>query len=274
MSTDFYLPQAQESILPQHGFREKSIPSSLVDSPAEFQDIPFQDIPIDLMSPWCTSPWKRAFDLTCVVPTLILISPLLLLIAIAVRLTSKGPVIFRQERAGQHRKPFTIFKFRTMVENSEILGPDHTAKGDPRITTLGKFLRKFKLDELPQLWNVLRGDMSLVGPRPKLPHHDQTPMRCRPGVTGAATLAFRREQHILCEVPQENLEQFYQEHVIPRKILLDASYMAQANLRSDISLLIATLLQTGDSLTHRDLSMPARRSTENHSIQISKLQSN
>ena len=147
-----------------------------------------------------------------------------------------------------------------MVENSEAIGPEHTAKGDPRITNVGKFLRRFKLDELPQLYNVLRGEMSLVGPRPKLPDHDLTRTVCRPGVTGAATLAFRHEQHILCGVPAEHMEDFYQEHVAPCKIKLDADYMCQANLWTDISVLLATVFSTGDCLTLHDLVISSRKS--------------
>src|SRR5665213_1295799 len=104
------------------------------------------------ISPWCVSGWKRVFDLACVVPTLVLISPLLGIVALAVRLTSSGPIIFRQQRAGRQRKLFTIYKFRTMIENSEAIGPGHTAKGDPRITLIGRFLRRFKLDELCLLY--------------------------------------------------------------------------------------------------------------------------
>jgi lipopolysaccharide/colanic/teichoic acid biosynthesis glycosyltransferase len=196
---------------------------------------------------------KRIFDLICVVPALILISPLFGIIAIAVRVSSSGPIIFRQQRAGRYRKLFTIYKFRTMLENSEATGPEHTAKGDPRITKVGKFLRRFKLDELPQLYNVLRGEMSLVGPRPKLPDHDLTRTVCRPGVTGAATLAFRREQHILFEVPPEHLEGFYQEHIVPYKIKLDANYMRRANLWTDIGVLLETVLSTGGYITLHDL---------------------
>lgn len=271
MSTDLYLPQAQESIRPQRNFRTKSPVLFSINLSSSV----FQDFPNDRLSSWCTSPWKRTFDLCCVIPALILISPFLGILAIAVRITSKGPIIFRQERAGQYRKPFVIYKFRTMVENSEALGPEHTAKGDPRITMLGKFLRKFKLDELPQLFNVLRGEMSLVGPRPKLPHHDQTPMRCKPGVTGAATLAFRKEQHILCEVPQENLEDFYQEYVVPRKVLLDSKYMAKATFLSDIGMLMATLLRAGDYLTHGDIYAASSCVLENSSVRPrASLQSN
>jgi lipopolysaccharide/colanic/teichoic acid biosynthesis glycosyltransferase len=204
-------------------------------------------------SPWCASAWRRGFDLLCIILGLILISPVLGLIAIAVRLTSPGPVIFRQQRVGRNRKLFTIYKFRTMVENSEAIGPGYTAKGDPRITFVGNVLRRFKLDELPQLYNVLRGDMSLVGPRPKLPDHDPAPMACRPGVTGAATLAFRDESRILSEVPAERIEGFYQEYVIPHKLRLDSEYMQRATILSDIRVLFATVLRIGEPITHDEM---------------------
>lgn len=197
--------------------------------------------------------WKRAFDLLCIVPGLVLVSPALGIIAIAVRLTSHGPIIFRQQRVGQNRKLFTIYKFRTMVENSEAIGPGHTAKGDPRVTSVGRVLRRFKLDELPQLYNVLRGDMSLVGPRPKLPNHDPAPMACRPGVTGAATLAFRYESRILSEVPTERIEGFYQQYIVPHKMKLDGEYMERATVFSDISVLLATVFRIGEHITHEDL---------------------
>ncbi len=205
------------------------------------------------LSLWSNSNWKRAFDLACVIPALILLLPILGLIAIIVRLTSPGPIIFRQRRAGQRGELFTIYKFRTMVENSEAIGPEHTANGDPRITLIGHFLRRFKLDEFPQLYNVVRGEMSLVGPRPKLPNHDLAPMACRPGVTGAATLAFRCEARILCNVPAERLESFYQECIVPLKSRLDADYMEKATLSSDIGVLLATVLRLGNHVTHEDL---------------------
>jgi lipopolysaccharide/colanic/teichoic acid biosynthesis glycosyltransferase len=265
VSTEIYLPQAPESVISHRFASSENIPwLSALEEPVDRHPDETRSC---RMSPWCASIWKRAFDLACVIPTLIIISPLLGLIAIAVRLTSPGPVIFRQQRAGQHRKLFTIYKVRTMVENSEAIGPGHTAKGDPRITLIGNLLRRFKLDELPQLYNVLRGDMSLVGPRPKLPQHDHTPMACRPGVTGAATLAFRDEQHILCIVPADQLEIFYQEHVVPLKIQIDADYMSRATIVADINVLVATVFRIGKYLTHRDFFLSSSRSVEHKTSQ-------
>lgn len=264
LSTEFYLPQIPQSTV---------IPNPLQAAPGsqwtgsasnrlkvgEFSWVESRNIKF---SPWCSSAWKRIFDLACVLPALVLLSPLLGLVALAVRLTSSGPVIFRQQRTGQHRTLFTIYKFRTMVENSEAFGPRHTAKGDPRITPIGGLLRRFKLDELPQLYNVLRGDMSLVGPRPKLPDHEHTQMACRPGVTGAATLAFRNEQHILCEVPSERLETFYREHVVPLKIKLDAEYMEKATLLSDIEVMFSTLFSHDSYRNIQELMLVSSRSVQ------------
>ncbi len=205
------------------------------------------------VSPWCASIWKRTFDLVCVTPALIVISPFLGIIAIAVRMTSPGPIIFRQQRTGQHRRLFTIYKFRTMVENSEAAGPGLTATGDPRIIRIGHFLRRFKLDELPQLFNVLRGDMSLVGPRPKLPELELTSMPCRPGITGAATLLFRKEQHILREIPADQIGNFYSTYIAPAKVKLDAEYMSSASFRSDLRILRATMAGSGQHVTREAL---------------------
>jgi lipopolysaccharide/colanic/teichoic acid biosynthesis glycosyltransferase len=236
LSTEIYLPDTSESILTTNTF-------------ADCADAGYSTG----LSPWSESIWKRVFDLVCVLPALILISPILGLIAITIRLTSPGPIIFRQRRVGRWGELFTIYKFRTMVENSEAMGPGHTATGDPRITWIGRFLRRFKLDEFPQLYNVLRGDMSLVGPRPKLPNHDLLPMACRPGVTGAATRAFRHEARILCNVPAGRLESFYQESIVPLKLRMDADYMGKATLSSDLGVLVATVLQLGEYVTHEDL---------------------
>lgn len=177
----------------------------------------------------------------------------MVVVAAIIRCTSSGPIIFCQQRAGRNRELFTIFKFRTMVEHSEGIGPEHTAIGDPRITTFGRFLRHFKLDELPQLYNVLRGDMSLVGPRPKLLQHEQSKMLCRPGVTGAATLAFRREQQLLCQIPVGRVDEFYQHYVAPLKMALDQDFMRRESLSADLRVLFATVLGIGKYRTLQDL---------------------
>jgi len=255
LSSEPYLPSASEYIAPAPSVvAQGGIPWLVPHGRPSETEMPLQQqILPSRLSSWCASNWKRGFDLLCIIPGLILISPFLGMIAIAVRLTSPGPVIFRQERVGQNRKLFTIYKFRTMVENSEAIGPGHTAKGDPRITFVGHVLRRFKLDELPQLYNVLRGDMSLVGPRPKLPHHDPVAMACRPGVTGAATLAFRSEARILSEVPPERIDGFYQQYIVPHKMRLDSEYMERATVLSDINLLLATVFPIGEHITHEDL---------------------
>jgi lipopolysaccharide/colanic/teichoic acid biosynthesis glycosyltransferase len=163
----------------------------------------------------------------------------MILAALAVRLGSAGPIFFRQRRMGRSGREFTLYKFRSMCpkkgNNSSI-----TVSGDVRITPVGAFLRAYKLDELPQFWNVLRGDMSLVGPRPKLPHHEALHMSCRPGITGAATLAFRNEEEFLSEIPEDQLETFYETFVKPAKAHLDMEYMRTASLGSDLKILWRT----------------------------------
>ncbi len=136
---------------------------------------------------------------------------------------------------------FILFKFRTMEALAQQDGPSLTKCGDPRITKAGRFLRRYKLDELPQLFNVLRGDMSLIGPRPKLPHLELMRMPFRPGLTGAATLAFRNEEEILQDIPDNDLEWYYCRFIRPLKIKLDRDYMSQATLASDVALLRETL---------------------------------
>lgn len=193
------------------------------------------------VSIWSTSPAKRSFDLVCVVPALLFLSPVVLAISIAVRITSDGPVFFRQERAGLKRKAFTIYKFRTMFNRIE--GPSVTKAEDPRLTRLGRFLRKHKLDEIPQLYNVLRGDMSLVGPRPKLSQFEHLEMECRPGITGAATLAFAKEEGLLKNVPLDQLDQFHIEVLSPIKKSLDQEYQRRATFFSDLDILFGTVFR-------------------------------
>ena len=190
-------------------------------------------------SAWALSVFRRSLEIAVAFVALIAFSPLMLLAAVFVRFGSAGPVFFRQRRMGRNGHEFTLYKFRSMCprkgNNSFI-----TVSGDIRITPVGAFLRRYKLDELPQFWNVLRGDMSLVGPRPKLPHHEALRMACRPGITGAATLAFRNEEEFLSEIPEDQLETFYETFVKPAKAHLDLEYLRTATLSSDLKILWRT----------------------------------
>jgi lipopolysaccharide/colanic/teichoic acid biosynthesis glycosyltransferase len=189
---------------------------------------------------WSLSLAKRCVDLLFATAALLLLWPLLLVAALLIHYESPGPVIFRQRRVGRHGVLFTIFKFRTMATAGRKEGPSLTRRGDPRVTRIGGFLREYKLDELPQLFNVLRGQMSLIGPRPKLPHLDVMRMPFRPGLTGAATLVFRREEEMLQDVPDDDLEAYYCSMIQPLKANIDWDYMHQATLMSDLALLFET----------------------------------
>lgn len=193
-------------------------------------------------SAWSVSAAKRRVDFLIAAAALLLSLPLLLLAALLVRFSSPGPIIFRQKRVGHGGRFFTVYKFRTMEFAPENRGASMTKRGDPRITTLGRFLRKYKLDELPQLFNVLRGDMSLVGPRPRLPHHmNDIDLPVRPGITGAATIAFRHEEDLLQHIPDHEIEAYNSREIIPLKARLDWNYMGRATLVSDIALLCVTV---------------------------------
>jgi len=189
---------------------------------------------------WSLSLAKRCVDLLFASLALLLFWPLLLVTALLVRYESSGPVIFRQKRVGRHGALFTVFKFRTMRIAGQKEGPSLTKRGDPRVTRIGSFLRKYKLDELPQLFNVLRGQMSLIGPRPKLPHLEVMLMPFRPGLTGAATLAFRREEEMLQNIPNDELEAYYCRMIKPLKAKIDWDYMRKATLATDFALLYET----------------------------------
>jgi len=192
-------------------------------------------------SPWSVSALKRCIDVFFAALALLLFWPLLVLAAVLVRYESPGPVIFRQKRVGRNGVLFTVLKFRTMALDAQEDGPSLTKRGDPRVTRFGGFLRKYKLDELPQLVNVLRGDMSLIGPRPKLPHLEVMHMPFRPGLTGAATLAFRCEEEMLQDIPDDELEAYYCRTIKPLKAKIDWDYMGEATLASDFSLLYETV---------------------------------
>jgi lipopolysaccharide/colanic/teichoic acid biosynthesis glycosyltransferase len=173
---------------------------------------------------------KRALDITVAAFGIVLTSPFLLAAAIAIKLESRGPVIFRQERVGRNERSFQIHKFRTMVQDAHLLGPGYlVSKGDPRITRVGAFLRRWSLDELPQLWTILRGDMSIVGPRPTLRYQvDQyTDVQHRrhevlPGVTGWAQIRGRNGL------------------TWPERIELDVWYVDHRSLALDLRILVKT----------------------------------
>jgi lipopolysaccharide/colanic/teichoic acid biosynthesis glycosyltransferase len=179
--------------------------------------------------------------------------PSLLLIGLAVRLTSPGPVFFLQKRMGRHGRSFTILKFRTMIHDADKAHHPVTTSGNQLFTPVGPFLRRWKLDELPQLLNVLAGHMSLVGPRPKLPAHAIADLPCRCGITGAATIAFAREEEFLDRIPKHHLESFYHSVVLPAKHRLDAEYMAHATFFSDLKLIFDSVFRRWDTSTVESL---------------------
>jgi lipopolysaccharide/colanic/teichoic acid biosynthesis glycosyltransferase len=183
---------------------------------------------------------------------LVLLSPVLALIALLLKMDSPGPIFYRAIRVGRGGATFRLYKFRTMVENAEYLGPGITGSNDMRVTRFGRRLRRYKLDELPQLFNVLKGDMSLVGPRPEDPRYVSyyTPqqkrlLELRPGITSAASLAFRDEADLLTG---DDLEQEYIHVILPRKLALEIEYQQHRTIWSDLQVIWRTArLLIGDS---------------------------
>ena len=216
------------------------------------------------LSAWVKSPAKRVFDFLLVFAMLPILLPLFLIVAIAVRLNSRGPVLFLQKRVGRNGTPFTIYKFRTMHlagERRTLI----TTINDPAITNLGRFLRWWKLDELPQFLNVLRGEMSLVGPRPKVPEQETRVSGCRPGITGAATIAFAQEEVFLVGIPEGKLEDYCRDVLLPLKQSLDESYMAMATPLSDLRLLLHTAMRRWDRTNASQVLEPAQ-GIRNHGV--------
>jgi lipopolysaccharide/colanic/teichoic acid biosynthesis glycosyltransferase len=191
---------------------------------------------------------KRCFDLVFSVAALILFAPLMLLIGWLIRITSTGPALFRQERVGLYQQTFIIYKFRTMKNSCGQVdrGPTVTKQGDPRMTRVGALLRRSKLDELPQLINVVRGDMSFVGPRPKIPQHENLCMLCRPGITGAATIRFSNEESLLADIPAEFVERYVMTVLNPEKCRLDSEYIETTMFGTDMRILMRTIVKLGN----------------------------
>jgi lipopolysaccharide/colanic/teichoic acid biosynthesis glycosyltransferase len=188
----------------------------------------------------------RSAEVPLALLALIIAAPVLLIIAIAIALDSRGPIIFRQQRKGRGATNFVLYKFRTMVYGSE--GPQITSSGDERITRVGLFLRRTKLDELPEMWNVLRGDMSLVGPRPEVPryvdltnHMWQEVLRVRPGLTHPVTLKLRDEEKLLALLPGD-YEHRYSEVLLPYKLKGYLAYENERTSHRDIEVLWRTFL--------------------------------
>ncbi len=191
---------------------------------------------------------KRLLDLIVALPAIALLLPLWLLLMAWIKLDSRGPVFFRQQRVGRGRRLFRIFKFRTMIVGAEQQGAQLTVGADERITRCGYWLRRYKLDELPQLLNVVKGEMSLVGPRPEVPRYvdgysvaERAILELTPGLTGTASLCFRNESGMLAQ--QSEPEQFYLLEVLPAKIRADLAYAQRATWLSDLGLIAQTLFQ-------------------------------
>jgi lipopolysaccharide/colanic/teichoic acid biosynthesis glycosyltransferase len=189
---------------------------------------------------------KRLLDILGAAAGLVLLSPALLIVALLVRLSSRGPVFFRQQRVGLHGRDFTMLKFRTMTVQAGAEKGSFDAGDATRVTRIGRLLRSAKLDELPQLWNVLVGDMSLVGPRPEVRRWVQAhPERWRvvhgvkPGITDPASIVYRDEEAILaaCDEP----ERLYREEILPRKLDLYERYVRRRSLAGDLGILVRTI---------------------------------
>lgn len=189
---------------------------------------------------------KRGFDLFWAALGLVVLAPLLVVVAVLVKIQDGGPVFFRQERVGHRGLPFRVWKFRTMVVDAGSRGPALTVAGDPRLTRVGVWLRRAKLDELPQLLNVLAGEMSLVGPRPEVPRYvalytaeQRRVLDLVPGLTDAASIRYRDESALLAR--SGDPEQTYVHTIMPEKIALSLAHATRATRWSDVRTIVATL---------------------------------
>lgn len=228
--------EADQSLTVQNAMLRTSF-SNLI----EHNFLHYRDFPIILINKgevldFGTKLFKRSFDILFSLAALILGSPIFLLISLLVKATSKGPVFYKQERVGLHEKPFFIYKFRSMYTNAEQQGPQLAADDDPRVTPLGRFIRKTRLDEIPQFWNVLKGDMAIVGPRPERAHFikqivSKAPiykrlLAIKPGITSIGQVNFGYAQTIdeMCE-----------------RMLLDLQYLQGISFSSDLLIILKTV---------------------------------
>lgn len=193
---------------------------------------------------------KRSFDIISSLLGLILLIPIFIVVSILIKVDSRGPIFFSQERIGKDFKPFRIFKFRTMIQTNN--GPLITTTNDLRITRIGKYLRRYKIDELPQLFNVLKGDMSLVGPRPEVKRYVdlfesdyRKILTIRPGITDPASIRYSNEEALLSQSPE--YEKFYIERILPEKLSLSIEYVKNNNIITDIIIILKTIFRIGNS---------------------------
>ncbi len=189
---------------------------------------------------------KNIFDFVFSVIGFVILIPFFIIIGLIIILTSKGPALFRQVRIGKDEEPFEILKFRTMIVNAESMGLKITVGKDKRVTPIGEFLRKYKIDEFPQIINVLKGEMSFVGPRPEVPKYvslyneeQKRVLSIKPGITDLASIKFRKENELLSE--SQNPEKTYIEEIMPEKLRINLEYVNNASLWYDIKLIFNTI---------------------------------
>ena len=190
---------------------------------------------------------QRIFDLTCAALGLLILSPILLVLAFVVKLYDGGPVFYKATRVGKNGKTFELYKFRTMIPGADSIGSPVTKKDDCRVTPTGRMLRKWKLDEFPQLINVLKGDMAFVGPRPEDPRYvehytpaQQVVLSHRPGITSPASLLYRNESSLL---HGQDWERDYINRILPHKLSIEAEYLKRRSFWTDFKIIVMTVLQ-------------------------------
>jgi lipopolysaccharide/colanic/teichoic acid biosynthesis glycosyltransferase len=189
---------------------------------------------------------KRSCDIILSVLGLLFLLPVFFIVPILIKFNTPGPAFFKQTRVGRNFNNFQIFKFRTMFVNADTLGPGITSKDDARVTQIGKFLRRYKIDELPQIFNVIKGEMSIVGPRPELPRYVglypseySQILQVKPGITDIASLTYRNEENLL---DQHDFSELYYTHtILPNKICLSLNYVQNSSLFYDFKIILLTL---------------------------------